>query len=79
MAILMPMLGYGLIGYRVRSQTGRIAAASAAGAIAGGMSAAVGGIAYVLFGKSVLNIAAGLTLGAIAAAIIGAAGGLRRR
>ena len=77
-AILAPVLGYGLIGYRVRTQTGRLTAASAAGAVAGGISGAVGGVAYALFGKSVLNIAVGLALGAIVGAIMGAAGGLRR-
>jgi hypothetical protein len=78
LAILVPVLAYGLIGYRVRTQTGRIAAASAAGAVAGAISGAVGGVAYALFGKPVLNIAVGLLLGAIGGAIIGAAGGLRR-
>ena len=77
-AILVALLGYGLIGYRVRAQTGRLAAASAAAAVAGGISGAVGGITYTLFGKSVLNIAVGLTLGAIGGGIIGAVGGLRR-
>ena len=77
-AILVAMLGYGLIGFRVRAQTGRLATASAAAAVAGGISGAVGGITYTLFGKSVLNIAVGLTLGAIGGGIIGAVGGLRR-
>jgi hypothetical protein len=78
LAILVPLLGYGLVAYRVRTRTGRIAAASAAGAVAGAISGGVGGVAYALFGKSVLNIAVGMTLGAIGGAIIGSAGGLRR-
>ncbi len=51
----------------------------AAIAVAGGISGAVGGIAYVLFGKPLLNVVVGLLLGAIGGGVIGAGGGVLGR
>jgi len=47
--------------------------------VAGCISGAVGGIAYVLFGKSLLNIVVGLLLRAVAGGVIGAGGGVLAR
>jgi predicted DNA repair protein MutK len=72
-AILLPLAGYGLTGYRVGKRSGRTLAGAMAGGVAGVVSGGVGGVAYVIFGKSVLNVVVGLLLGAVGGAIVGAA------
>ena len=72
-AILLPLAGYGLTGYRVGKRSGRTLAGALAGSLAGVISGSVGGVAYVIFGKSVLNVAVGLLLGGVGGAIAGAA------
>ena len=78
-AIAAPVAGYALTGYWAGRRTGRTAAGVLAGAVAGGISGGVGGIAYVLFGKPLLNIVVGLLLGAIAGGVIGAGGSVLGR
>lgn len=72
-ALLLPLAGYGLTGYRTGKRSGRVLAGSIAGSVAGAISGVVGGVSYVIFGKSVLNVAVGLLLGAVGGAIVGAA------
>jgi hypothetical protein len=72
-AMLVPLAGYALTGYRVGKRSGRTLAGAIAGSVAGAMSGGVGGVAYLIFGKSVLNVAVGLLLGALGGAIVGAA------
>jgi hypothetical protein len=72
-AILLPLAVYGLTGYRAGKRSGRTLAGAMAGSVAGAISGGVGGVAYVIFGKSVLNVAVGLLLGAVGGAIVGAA------
>ena len=78
-AIAVPVAGYALTGYVAGRRSGRLAAGALAGAVAGGISGTVGGIAYVLFGKPLLNVVIGLLLGAIAGGVIGAGGGVLAR
>jgi hypothetical protein len=73
-SILLPVAVYGLTGFREGRRSGQILAGALAGAVAGGISGAVAGIAYVLFGKSLLNIVVGLCLGAAGGAAVGAVG-----
>src|SRR6266550_7441499 len=70
-AIAAPVAGYALTGYVAGRRSGRLAAGALAGAVAGGISGTVGGIAYVVFGKALLNIVVGLLLGVIAGGILG--------
>lgn len=78
-AILVLIVGLGVVGYRAGSRWSRLEAGAMAGAVAGGSAGLVGGLCYVLFGKSLLNVVVGLILGTIGGTIIGAAGGLVAR
>jgi hypothetical protein len=81
-AVLLPVVGYGLAGHRAGLGSGRLLAGLLAGALAGGISGAVAGACYVLFGKPVFNLLAGFCLGVIGGAVVGTVGALialRRR
>jgi len=81
-AILLPIVAYGLAGYKAGLGAGRLLAGLLAGALAGGISGAVGGACYVLFGKPAFNLLAGFCLGVIGGAVVGTVGALialRRR
>jgi hypothetical protein len=76
LALLVPVLGYGVVGYRSTSASDLVKDGLLAGAIAGAVSGAVGGLSYVVFGKSLLNAFAGPLIGAGGGALIGAIAGL---
>ena len=71
-AVLLPVVAFGLAGYRTGMRSGRALAGAIAGGVAGAISGTVGGLAYVFFGKPTLNVALGLLLGATGGSIIGA-------
>lgn len=73
-AILLPLFVYGLTGYRAGLRSRQVLGGLVAGAVAGAVSGGIGGLSYVLFGKSLMNIAAGLLLGAVGGAVVGAVG-----
>jgi hypothetical protein len=73
-AVLVPLTVLGLAGYRAGKRSGYIIAGALASGMAGAIGGGVGGLAYVLFGKPVLNVAVGLLLGAVGGAIVGAVG-----
>jgi len=70
-ALLIPVLGYGLAGYRSAAVSHRLLDGVIAGAVAGVISGAVGGMSYVLFGKPVLNAFVGPILGAVGGSFVG--------
>jgi hypothetical protein len=73
-AILLPLFVFGLTGFRAGQRTQGIMGGLLAGALAGVISGGVGGLSYVIFGKSLANIAVGMLLGALAGAAVGAVG-----
>ena len=75
-AVVLPTAGYALAGSRAAARTRRWPTGLAAGAIAGVLSGAIGGVSYALFGKPLLNIPIGLVLGTIGGALVGAAAGI---
>jgi hypothetical protein len=80
-AVLLPLFVYMLTGFRAGRRSRRIADGLVAAAIAGAISGGIGGLSYVLFGKSLMNIPIGLALGALGGATFGAIGaqvGVRR-
>jgi hypothetical protein len=80
-AIVLPLFVFGLTGFRAGQRTRRIVGGLLAGAVAGVISGGVGGLSYVIFGKSLVNVAVGMLLGALAggvAAAIGAELGIAR-
>jgi hypothetical protein len=72
-SVLVPLVAYAITGVQ-RSRLVRDGVA--AGAVAGITSGFVGGVAYVFFGKSLLNVPVGLALGCIAGAFWGAVGAI---
>ena len=80
LAAVVPVAAFALLGRRVARRTGRVLAGAIVGGIAGAISGGIGGVAYVVFGKSVLNIGVGVVSGAIGGAVIaGVAAVLSRR
>src|SRR5262249_10118511 len=75
-AVLAPVGICGVSGYRAARRARRVLPGAVAGALAGSAGGGVGGLGYVFFGKSALNVAAGIVLGLIGGAAIGAAGAL---
>jgi hypothetical protein len=73
---LIPLVGYTATGYRAQRRSGRIADGVLAAAVAGVVSGLAGGLSFVLFGKSLLNIPVGIGLGCVAGAVWGAVGAL---
>jgi len=73
-AIVLPLFVFGLTGFRAGQRTHRIVGGLLAGAVAGVISGGVGGLSYVIFGKSLVNIAVGMLLGALAGGVAGAIG-----
>lgn len=73
-AVLLPLLVFGVTGVRAGQRTQAMVGGLLAGAIAGVISGAAGGVAYVIFGKSLMNVPVGLLLGAFAGAAVGAFG-----
>ena len=78
-ALVLPVVAFGLIGHRACLRSGRLASGALAGALAGAISGGVGGVAFVLYGKSALNVAAGILLGVVGGVLVGAAGALLGR
>jgi hypothetical protein len=81
-AFLLPLGVYAFTGFRAGRRSARILDGLIAGAVAGVISGGIAGVSYVLFGKSVMNVAVGLLLGALGGAAVGAAGarlGMRGR
>jgi len=78
-AILVSVGVCGVCGYRAARRAGRALAGATAGALAGAAGGGVGGLCYVFFGKSALNVPAGIVLGLMGGAAIGAAGALVRQ
>jgi hypothetical protein len=75
-SVLIPLVGYTATGYWAQRRSRRIAGGVLAAAIAGVVSGLAGGLCFVLFGKSLLNIPVGIGLGCVAGAVWGAAGAL---
>ena len=75
-ATLVPLLGFGFAGYRTTLTTRRASDGMVAGAAAGVVSGAIGGLAYVAFGKPMLNLIVGPLIGAGGGALVGAIAGL---
>src|SRR5262249_23562878 len=50
-------------GYRAARRAGRVLAGAIAGALVGAAGGGVGGLCYVFFGKSAINVPAGVVLG----------------
>jgi hypothetical protein len=75
-SVLIPLVGYTATGYWAQRRSGRISGGVLAAAVAGVVSGLAGGICFVLFGKSLLNIPVGIGLGCVAGAVWGAAGAL---
>jgi hypothetical protein len=73
-AILLPIVAYVLTGFWQGRRSGRLLAGAVAGAVAGSISGAAGGLSYVLFGKSPINVLVGLVLGAAGGTAAGAVG-----
>jgi hypothetical protein len=73
---VVPVVVLGFTGFRVAFNSRRIPPGVIAGAVAGAISGGVGGLAYVAFGKPLLNVAVGLVLGAVGGAVLGALGGV---
>jgi len=73
-SVLVPLVGYAVTGVRAERRSGRIRSAVFASAVAGVVSGLAGGLTFVLFGKSLLNVPVGITLGSLAGAMWGAAG-----
>ena len=78
-ALVLPVVAFGLIGHRAGLRSGRLASGALAGALAGAISGGVGGVAFVLYGKSALNVAVGILLGVVGGVLVGAAGALLGR
>jgi hypothetical protein len=78
-AVFLPIAIFGIAGFRAGARTGRLHAGILAGAMAGAISGSIGGVAYVAFGKPVLNIAVGLLAGAVFGGAIGTTGALLSR
>lgn len=72
-AVVLPVVAFGLAGYRAASRSGRFIAGALAGAVTGVLGGTVGGLSYVLFGKSFLNVALGIALGGATGAVVGLA------
>jgi len=70
-ALLIPVLGYGLAGYRSASVSHQLLDGVIAGAVAGIISGAVGGMTYVVFGKPLLNAVVGPVVGAVGGSVVG--------
>ena len=75
-ATLIPVLGFGFAGYRTTLTTHRASDGMVAGAAAGMLSGVIGGLAYVAFGRPILNLIVGPLVGAIGGAVVGAISGL---
>ena len=71
-AAFIPLLGYGIAGYRSALMTHRALDGIVAGAVAGVLSGAIGGMTYVAFGKPLLNLIVGPAIGAIGGGVVGA-------
>ena len=75
-ATFIPLLGFGFAGYSSALTTHRAWDGMVAGAVAGVLSGATGGLAYVAFGRPILNLIVGPLVGAIGGALVGAISGL---
>ena len=79
---LAPLLLLAYTGRRVALGGGTRRAGSLAGAVAGAIGGLTGGVAYVLYGKSAINVVVGTVVGIVLGASLGAAGshwGIRRQ
>ena len=75
-SVLVPLVGYVVTGFRAERRFGRIRNAIFASAVAGVVSGLAGGLTFVLFGKSLLNVPVGITLGFAAGAVWGTVGAI---
>jgi hypothetical protein len=73
---VMPIAILTVTGYRAWSTSGSIVISAIVGATAGGIGGCAGGVAYVVFGKPVVNVVAGAIVGVAAGALLGAVGAL---
>ena len=71
---VVPAVVLGFTGFRVALNSRRIPPGVIASALAGAISGGVGGLAYVMFGKPLLNVAVGLVLGTVGGGVLGAFG-----
>ena len=70
-AVLLPLSVFAVTGYRAVERSGRTIAGALAASVAGAIGGGLGGVMYVIFGKPVLNVAAGLLVGAVSGASVG--------
>lgn len=75
-ALVMPIAVLTVTGYRAWKSSGLILMGAIAGATAGGIGGCAGGVAYVVFGKSAVNVVAGAIVGVAAGAALGAVGAM---
>ncbi|HEV2009452.1 MAG TPA: hypothetical protein VGS17_00290 [Candidatus Limnocylindria bacterium] len=71
-ALAVPIAAFSIAGMRAGTRSRTWVAGALAGAITGTIGGAAGGLAYVAFGKPLLNIAVGTVAGALGGAIVGA-------
>ncbi len=71
--ILVPVLILVRTGYRTGGRGATVAAGAIAGALAGAAGGLVAGIAYVLYGKPLVNLPVDMVFGAVGGAVLGAA------
>jgi hypothetical protein len=70
-AVVVPGFVLGLTGYRATQRDPRLLAGAIAAGLAGAIGGGVGGVAYVVFGKPLLNVPVGVVVGLIGGATIG--------
>jgi len=75
-SVLVPLLGYAMTGARAERRSGHIRSAVLASAVAGVVSGFAGGLTFVLFGKSLLNVPVGTVFGCVAGAMWGGVGAI---
>ncbi|MDQ6769197.1 MAG: hypothetical protein M3Z54_04340 [Gemmatimonadota bacterium] len=71
--VLVPLIAFAIAGARAARVSRTWVAGAYAGAICGAIGGVAGGLAYVYFGKSLLNIPVGLLVGIVAGAGVGSA------
>src|SRR5438093_12120088 len=65
-SVLVPHVAYAVTGFRAERRSGRIGSAVVASVVAGGVSGLAGGLSFVLFSKSLLNVPVVLVPGCLA-------------
>ncbi len=72
-AAVVPTIAFAIAGARAGGLSRQWVAGGYAGGICGAIGGGAGGLAYVYFGKSILNVPIGLLIGVVLGAGVGAA------